>query len=596
MGQRDFSGSPPAQSWDASVTATFPGGSDDAFFGAWADATSDFDDSYDIPEPPLPPEPPYVRAYFYYPGQTLDELNRSCLAPENMMEWPLRIEYADDIENITLTWSVENIPSEYSVLLYRGGDLVADMRAEDNYTFRAASGDHDFRIVVRLPAEYTLTISSTAGGTTDPTPGSYPYPADTVVRVTAYSVSGSRFVRWELDGVQKTMNPIDVPMDRDHSLHAVFEAIPGPSLGVDVSISPKYQDGAQGETLRYVVTVTNTGDSQDTYDLVASDNTGWSPSLSKNSLTIPGKASDTVTLSVTIPGNAPVCTVDGITVVATSETSSNITGRDSCTAHVIQAGLRVVRISITPENQSGAPGATLNYTVEVTNESDQLHVFDLQISGGAGWEPRVSPSSLTLAAGASGTSTLSVTVPSGVSGGSSVGIAVTATSRADPTLSASASCIARIAVAPGVMVSISPSEDSGSPGTTLKYTVTVANTGNVVDTYDLTVTDNAGWNLELSSSTLTISMGGSEEITLNVTIPGNAEVDTADDIIITATSQVDPTISDSASCRAIAAAPSALPLTVPLIGIAIIIIFIGGYLFLKRKGGRRKRVLYATAS
>jgi len=110
------------------------------------------------------------------------------------------------------------------------------------------------------------------------------------------------------------------------------------------------------------------------------------------------------------------------------------------------------------------------------------------------------------------------------------------------------------------------------------------------------VTDNAGWNLELSSSTLTISMGGSEEITLNVTIPGNAEVDTADDIIITATSQVDPTISDSASCRAIAAAPSALPLTVPLIGIAIIIIFIGGYLFLKRKGGRRKRVLYATAS
>jgi len=597
MGRRDFSGSPPAQSWDASVTATFPGGSDDAFFGAWADATSDFDNSYDIPEPPAPPEPPYVRAYFYYPEQTPDELHRSCLAPENLMEWPLRIEYADDIEDITLTWSVENIPSDYKVLLYRGGASVADMRAEDYYTFEAASGDHDFRIVVRLPAEYTLTISSTAGGTTDPPPGSHSYPADTVVWVTAYPVSGYRFVRWELDGVPKTMNPIDVPVDRNHSLHAVFEAIPpGPSLGVRVSISPENQDGAQGETLRYVVTITNTGDSQDTYDLVASDNAGWNPSLSKNSLTIPSKASDTVTLSVTIPGNASVCTVDGITVVATSETNSNITGSDSCTAHVIQAALRVVRISITPENQSGAPGATLNYTVEVTNGNDQLHVFDLQISGGAGWEPRVSPSSLTLAAGASGTATLSVTVPSGVSGGSSVGIAVTATSREDPTLSDSASCIARIAVVPGVRVFISPSEDSGSPGTTLKYTVTVANTGNVIDTYDLAVTDGAGWNLELPSSTLTISMGGSEEIALNVTIPENAEVGTADDIIITATSQVDPSISDSASCRAIAAAPSVLPLTVPLIGIAIIIIFIGGYLFLRRKGGRRRRVLYATAS
>jgi len=593
MERRDFSASPPAQSWDASVTATFSGGSDDAFFSVKPDASSGFDNN-DIPEPPAPPKP-YVRAFFYYPGQALDELHRSCLAPENLMEWPLRIEYADNIKNITLTWSVGNIPSEYSVLLYRGENLVSDMRAENNYTFQAASGDYDFRIDVGLP-EYTLTISSTAGGTTDPTPGSHSYSADTVVRVTAYPVSGYRFVRWELDGVQKTMNPIDVPMDRDHSLHAVFEAIPGPSLGVSVSISPKYQDGMQRETLKYVVTVTNTSDNQDTYDLVASDNTGWNPSLSKNSLTIPSKASDTVTLSVTIPGNAPVCTMDGITVVATSKANSNITGRDSCTAHVIQAGLRVIRISITPENQSGAPGSTLNYTVRVTNGSSQLHVFDLQISGGAGWEPRVSPSSLTLAAGASGTATLSVTVPSGVSGGSSVGIAVTATSRADPTLSASASCIARVAVVPGVRVSISPSEDRGSPGTTLKYTATVANTGNVVDTYDLTVTDNAGWNLGLSSSTLTISMGGSEEITLNVTIPGNAVLGTADNIIITATSQLDQTISDSASCRAIAAAPPALPLTVPLIGIAIIIIFVGGYLFLRRKGGRRRRVLYATAS
>jgi len=594
---RDFSVSPSAQSWDASVTATFSGGNDDAFFGAWPDATYGFDSEYDIPEAPAPPEP-YVQAYFYYPGQIPDELHRSCLALENLMEWPLRIEYADDIENVTLTWDIENVPTEYNVTLYRGGDIVADMRAKDNYTFRAASGDYDFRIVVgrMIVGQYALTVSSTAGGTTDPTPGSYRYPADTVVRVTAYPVSGYRFVRWELDGVQKTMNPIDVPMDSDHSLHAVFEAIPpGPSLGVDVSVSPGHQDGAQGETLRYVVTVTNTGDNQDTYDLAASDNTGWSPSLSKNSLAIPSKASDTVTLSVTIPGNASVCTVDGITVVATSRTSSNITGENICTAHVIQAGLRVVRISITPENQSGAPGATLQYTVNVTNGSNQVHVFDLQISGGAGWEPRVSPSSLTLAAGASGTATLSVTVPSRVSGGSSVGIAVTATSRTDPTLSASASCIARAAIVPGVQLSISPSEDSGSPGTTLKYTVTVANTGNVVDTYDLAATGNAGWNLELSSSTLTISMGGSEKITLDVTVPGNVELGTADDITITAVSRVDPTISGSASCRATAAASPALPLAIPLIAIAIIIILIGGYLLLKRKGGRR-RVLYASTS
>jgi subtilisin family serine protease len=145
--------------WDALITATFSGGSDDAIFGVRPDATSGFDSNYDIPEPPPPPKLPYVRAYFYYPEQTPDELHRSCLAPENLMEWPLRIKYADNIENITLTWNVENIPSEYSVLLYRGGDLVADMRAEDNYTFEASPGSHDFKIVVGTIVPFTLELT-----------------------------------------------------------------------------------------------------------------------------------------------------------------------------------------------------------------------------------------------------------------------------------------------------------------------------------------------------------------------------------------------------------------------------------------------------
>jgi uncharacterized membrane protein len=522
---RDFSGSPSAQSWDASVTATFIGGDDGAVFSVRPDATSGFDTAYDIPEPPAPPKP-YVRAYFYYPGQALDELHRSCLPPENLMEWPLRIEYADNTMDITLTWSVGDIPTEYTVLLYRGGDLVADMRAKNNYTFEASSGDHDFRIVVRLPE-------------------------------------------------------VGLPQP------------PKPSLGVNVSISPRQQDGAWRETLKYVVTVTNTGNVADTYSLTVTDNASpsWGPTVSPGSLTVSPGGTGTATLSVTIPENVPVYTVDNMRVTATG---TGVSDSDSCTAHVIQAGLRVVRISITPENQSGAPGAALQYRVDVTNGSDQGHVFDLRISGGTGWKPRVSPGSLTLAAGASGTATLSVTVPGGVIGGSSVGICVTATSRADPTLSASASCIARVAVVPGVKVSISPDEDSGSPGTALKYTFTVTNIGNVVDTYDLAVTDTAGWNLELSSSPLTISMGSSENTVLNVTIPENAEPGAADDITITAISRVDPTVSGSASCRAIATAPSVLPLAIPLITTAIIIVLIGGYLLLKRRGIRRRRqILYA---
>ncbi len=138
--------------WDALITATFENGIDDAIFGVRPDATAGFDSAYDLPEPPPPVEPPYVQAYFRYPGNAPlpTSLYRSCIPPENIMEWPLRVSYHNGADNITLSWNLKNVPANYAVLLYRGEDLVADMRAVNNYTFEATSGNHDFAITTRL--------------------------------------------------------------------------------------------------------------------------------------------------------------------------------------------------------------------------------------------------------------------------------------------------------------------------------------------------------------------------------------------------------------------------------------------------------------
>jgi len=72
------------------------------------------------------------------------------------------------------------------------------------------------------PPTYALTITATLGGTTSPAAGTYTYSAGTVVSVTATPNTGYTFDRWELDGINNSTNPINVTINADHTLHAVF--------------------------------------------------------------------------------------------------------------------------------------------------------------------------------------------------------------------------------------------------------------------------------------------------------------------------------------------------------------------------------------
>ena len=72
------------------------------------------------------------------------------------------------------------------------------------------------------PVTYTLTITATAGGTTDPIPGSYSYATNSTVQVTAISGMGFSFEYWLLDGEVRNQNPTIVFMNATHTLEAHF--------------------------------------------------------------------------------------------------------------------------------------------------------------------------------------------------------------------------------------------------------------------------------------------------------------------------------------------------------------------------------------
>jgi len=93
------------------------------------------------------------------------------------------------------------------------------------------------------PPEYSLTITTKVGGTTDPTPGSYRYSSGTVVAVRATPDSGFILDHWELDGVNVgASNTISITMNTHHALHAVFATPPPPSSPSPTSPPPTPPD------------------------------------------------------------------------------------------------------------------------------------------------------------------------------------------------------------------------------------------------------------------------------------------------------------------------------------------------------------------
>ena len=112
------------------------------------------------------------------------------------------------------------------------GDIPAGQEEENPITIIM---DLDKSLTPNFIRQYTLTISATIGGTTDPSPGTYTYEEGTEVIVKAIPDSEYEFSSWSGDA-SGTDNPITIVLDKDKSVTANFK----------VQISPDEPDKPEG--------------------------------------------------------------------------------------------------------------------------------------------------------------------------------------------------------------------------------------------------------------------------------------------------------------------------------------------------------------
>ncbi len=192
-------------------------------------------------------------------------------------------------------------------------------------------------------------------------------------------------------------------------------------------------------------------------------------------------------------------------------------------------------ITFVPDNEGvGLPGTVVTYAHTLTNAGGTADTFTLTTHSTQGWTVDTDPApTATLSAGATTPVVVSITVPAGVPSGTVDTTFVTATSAADPALTAAVIDTTTIGFAPGVI--FAPNHViTNALDTTYPHTHTLTNAGNHTDTFNLDFDTSAGWGSLDTPGPFELGPMASTVVTVMVTVPsGVAESDTS---VVTATS------------------------------------------------------------
>jgi uncharacterized membrane protein len=299
-----------------------------------------------------------------------------------------------------------------------------------------------------------------------------------------------------------------------------------------------------GGTATYDFTVRNLGNLADTYVLKAETTHRWAVSLTPSALSLdPGK-SGVVKARFTVPATASKGT-EVLWLNVTSNQNKSLTRSATVSTNImvedIVAGLQISALL----EKTGTPGAKVDIVFTIRNIGTITDDFSVTAGTDHGWSVElvgVGMDGLVKDVPMNGTAgvTVRVTVPANTVGPLQEGVNLNASSKYDPTKTATARGIILVGRLSAKV--ISPANQTARPEAVVSYEFEVRNTGDFKSTFLVSAASSNGWQVGLTVTELTIDAGGSAMVNLTVTVPKGTKSGTKDELKLTVTAKASPDI------------------------------------------------------
>ncbi len=304
---------------------------------------------------------------------------------------------------------------------------------------------------------------------------------------------------------------------------------------------------AEGQILHFAHSLTNTGSVSDSYSLQASSPQGWPVSSTTQVGTLlPGEGT-TIWVTLTVPWGSGGQVGQAI-ITATSDVAPVI--YDTATDQAIVASSNAQPgVDIGPQRSGAAfAGQTLLYQHVLTNTGSGPDYLQFQTQSALPWTVTLSPSQgVQVNSGQTATLQARVSIPAGASPHQTNVTTITATSLVSPAVSASITDTSTVLeILPAVLLEPDYSWVALESGP-VQFTHTLTNTGNYSDSFTLTATSSAGWPLAWTETpTGSLAAGRAKTVLITITVPDGV-VGVVNTTVITATSQLDDGVYDTAT-------------------------------------------------